>query len=313
MLIEIHDPSRILVLKCDRCQTIFEKMYETKRVKSERHFCSMKCVYEGRNPSPLHGRKTTRPCSQCGFSITRMTSFMKGKQHVFCGRECYTEWKKVNTPSEQVEAMMSDEARAKSKASLIALRSAPDYIHSWQDRKHTDETRVKLKASSVGKHDGALNGMYKRGHTETSRAKMSEAHSRNIVEGKAYIYGGSKHKSGWHTSSKGNDGQPMFYHSSWEEALMFHLDMDDNVMCYNFERLRIAYQYQGKKRHYVPDFLVTYSDGRRVLCEIKPKQFLDNEKTKLKAEAARAYCETNGIDVYEVLTGEDLRSRQIIE
>lgn len=104
----------------------------------------------------------------------------------------------------------------------------------------------------------------------------------------------------------------MFYHSSWEEALTRHLDVDDNVTSYQFERLRIPYYYQGKKRHYVPDFLVAYADGHRAMYEIKPKQFLNNEKTRLKAKAARAYCDANDVRDYEILTGEILRERGII-
>jgi hypothetical protein len=242
-----------------------------------------------------------------------LKSQLDGKMNLFCGRECFKLWKAANTPPDRAQAMMSDEARAKSKTSLIALRSASDYVHSWQDRKHTDETRAKLKASSVGKHDGMLNGMYKRGHTETSRAKMSEAHSYNIINGRGFIYGSTGHVSGWHTSSKGNAGEPMFYRSSWERSMMLHLDVDESVILYEHEKLRIPYYDTIKKRrHYVPDFLISYSDGCRALVEIKPKQFLDNEKTRLKAAAARAHCEANGIGTYEILTGEILRERGII-
>lgn len=240
---------------------------------------------------------------------------MEGKQHVFCDRECYAEWKKVNTPPEQVEAMMSDEARAKSKTSLIALRSDPDYVHSWQDRKHTEETKEKLRLSHAltGRSKGALNGMFERGHTEESCAKMSLAHSKNLVEGRGFVYGTTGHTSGWHTSSKGNAGAKMFYRSSWERDTMIHMDANDDVVSYGYESIRIPYYDTGnKKRHYVPDFLVIYSDGHRSLIEIKPKQFLDNEKTKLKAEAAHAYCEANSIEMYEILTGELLRERGII-
>ncbi len=315
MLIEIRDLSRVLVLKCDRCKTIFEKMYETKRASSERHFCSMKCVYEGRIPSPLHGRKTTRPCSWCGSSVTRMASFMEGKQHVLCDRECYAEWKKVYQHPNAIEALKRTVADPEFRA-FMSERAKERFAHDghpWVGRHHSEETKAQLRISSEGKHDGALNGMYKRSHTETSCAKMSEAHSKNLVEGRGFIYGTTGHTSGWHTSSKGNAGVKMFYRSSWERDTMLHFDADDDVVSYGYETIRIPYYDTGnKKRHYVPDFLVTYFDGHRSLIEIKPKQFLDNEKTKLKAEAARAYCEVNSIETYEILTGELLRERGII-
>ena len=199
-------PPRQLVLACDHCHSIFEWFYATDRAKQTKHFCSSKCVYAGRAASPLHGRKTTRPCSQCGKDITRMTSFMEGKQHIFCDRECLALWKSVNTSPARAQVMMTNEARAKAKATMVKVRSSPDYVHPMLDRQHTEETRAKIRDSGAGKHGGALNGMHGRGHTEESRAKMSESHSRNLVEGRGYVYGGSGHASGWHTSAKGNAG-----------------------------------------------------------------------------------------------------------
>lgn len=312
------NPPRKLVIECDNCHNLFERPNSTEFTKKTRHFCSNECWYlTSRGPKGSHGGETiTKKCGHCGKDVVRLASQSHGKLDFFCGRSCVSEYKKMHQDPRAIEALKrtTDDPEFRAFMSTHAKERFARDGHPWQDRKHTDETKEKLRLSHAisGRSKGQNNGMYERGHTEISRAKMSETHSRNIIEGKAYIYGGSKHKSGWHTSSKGNDEQPMFYHSSWEEALMFHFDEDKNVIRYVFERLRIAYYYQGKKRHYVPDFLVTYCDGRRSLIEIKPKQFLDNEKTKLKAEAAQIYCETNGIEKYEILTGEILRERGII-
>ncbi len=235
------------------------------------------------------------------------------KQDILCDRKCFKLWKAATTPPERVAAMSTPEARAKSLATIRAQRSAPDYVHPMLGHVFTDESLTKMRESAVGKHDGELNGMKGRNHREDSKEKMSDGHSQNLVDGKGFVYGGNGHVSGWHTSPKGNIGVRMFYRSSWERDMMFHLDSNDDVSSYGYECVRIPYyDIDNHKRNYVPDFLVTYSDGRRVLVEIKPKQFLDNEKTKLKADAAWLYCFANGIDVYEILTGEDLRSRQII-
>lgn len=208
--------------------------------------------------------------------------------------------------------MFTDEARAKSLVTIRAQRSAPDYIHPMLGRTHTEESRVKMQGSHKGKHNGPLNGMYGRNHDEEAKAKMSDAHTQLMIVGKRG-YGNNGHLNGWYTSSKGNDGQPMFYRSSWEKAMMLHLDADVNVVRYGYERVRIPYyDTRNNKRHYVPDFLIEYTDGSHVLCEIKPKQFLDNEKTRLKADAANAWCATHKTTRYEILTGEDLRCRNIL-
>ena len=240
---------------------------------------------------------------------------MEDKQYVFCDRECYAEWKKVHQHPNAIEALKRTAADPEFQA-FMSERAKERFAcdgHPWVGRNHSKETKAQLRISGKGKHDGAKNGMYGRNHRETSKEKMSEGHSRNLVEGRGYVYGGNGHVSGWHTSAKGNAGVKMFYRSSWERDTMLHLDANNDVISYGYETIRIAYYDTGnKRRHYVPDFFVTYSDGRRALIEIKPKQFLDNEKTRLKAEAARAHCEANGIQTYEILTGELLRERGII-
>ena len=242
-----------------------------------------------------------------------MTSFMEGKQHVYCDRDCMAVWRSENTPPERAQAMMTDDARAKSLATIRAQRSAPDYIHPMLGHVHTEKSRAKMRTSAEGKHDGELNGMYGRNHREDSKEKMSDGHSRNLVEGKGFMYGGSRHEKGWHTSVKGNDGQSMFYRSSWERAMMLHLDTDANVVRYGYESVCIPYHdTDNHKRNYVPDFLIEYVDGSCVLCEIKPKQFLDNEKTRLKADAANAWCDALKDHRYVILTGEDLRLQGIM-
>jgi hypothetical protein len=46
---------------------------------------------------------------------------------------------------------------------------------------------------------------------------------------------------------------------------------------------------------------------------VKPAQFIDNERTRLKAEAARAHCTQVGISIYRLLVREDLESMGILE
>ncbi len=243
-----------------------------------------------------------------------MTSFMKNKKDIFCDRSCFSEHKKVHQHPNAVEALKRTAADPAFRAFMsehAKKRIARDG-HPMLGRKHSEESLEKMRTSHEGKHDGPLNGMHGRNHIEEAKVKMSDAHTKLMIAGKRG-YGSNGHLNGWHTSTKGNDGQPMFYRSSWERDMMLYLDSNDDVSSYGYECVRIPYyDIDNHKRNYVPDFLVTYSDSRRVLIEIKPKQFLDNEKTVLKAEAARVYCAVNGIDTYEVLTGEDLRIRNIL-
>ena len=56
---------------------------------------------------------------------------------------------------------------------------------------------------------------------------------------------------------------------------------------------------EGEREHlrrYVPDFLVTYNDGRRLLIEVKPACHVDAAVNLAKFAAARDYCSKNGLE-----------------
>lgn len=244
-----------------------------------------------------------------------MTSYMEGKQNIFCDRTCLSEYKKVHQHPNAIEALKRTAADPDFQAHMS--KSAKERLardgHPMLGRKHSERSLEKMRASHEGKHDGSLNGMYGRNHDEEAKAKMSDAHTKLMIAGKQG-YGNNGHINGWHTSTKGNDGEPMFYRSSWEKAMMIHLDADPNVVGYGYERVRIPYYDTGnKRRYYVPDFLIEHTDGSHVLCEIKPKQFLDNEKTKLKEICAKAWCAQFKSHSYQLLTGDDLKQRGILD
>jgi len=93
---------------------------------------------------------------------------------------------------------------------------------------------------------------------------------------------------------------------------MEHLDVNPNVSSWDYECIRIPYYYENNKRWYVPDFLIEFSDGRKEIWEIKPKELIDTTANKLKSEAALKFCPENGINDYYVLTRDELKSRGIL-
>jgi hypothetical protein len=125
---------------------------------------------------------------------------------------------------------------------------------------------------------------------------MSETKSRKIAAGE---YDKSKWaKKGEFFASKAQRLIP--YRSSWELRAIEMLEADPTVESFRFEPMRIPYLYgiredgSEQKRHYIPDFIVTYSDGRRVMVEVKPHCYVDTAVNRAKAEAAREYCSEVG-------------------
>jgi len=210
---------------------------------------------------------------------------------------------------------MTDEVKAK-----IGKETKERYktqSHPFLGRRHTEESKAKmsLEQTSSGRSKGSNNPMYGKHHTDDAKASMSEKHSLAFVEGRRKQYGKNGHKHGTYTSSK--TGIEMTYRSSWELATMKWLDANPDVQTYSYESLRIPYwilELSGvkQKRHYVPDFLVTFTDARKELWELKPAAFSNNTKTEIKQIAAKTWCFDNSVALYRLLSKEQLKQLGIL-
>ena len=89
-------------------------------------------------------------------------------------------------------------------------------------------------------------------------------------------------------------------------------DMAPLVETWDYECVRIPYVYNEHKRWYVPDFLVTYTDGHREVWEVKPEEFIRSEKNVLKTEAGHAWCAENGVACYRTITGHTMQTMKFV-
>lgn len=128
--------------------------------------------------------------------------------------------------------------------------------------------------------------------TEETKRKIGAANS--VIISQLYLDGGMSWSKGHYLSSKTK--RDCYYRSSWELRYMKQLDEDQNVAWWEYEPLRIPYEFEGNPHHYVPDFVVTYIDGRRELQE------MGREYTKstlpigaAKSQAGREWAQKNGL------------------
>jgi len=119
-------------------------------------------------------------------------------------------------------------------------------------------------------------------------------------------FAAQKPRSAGHRGTKGlfhsvKSGEWVFTDSVYEFAWASRLDSDDAVLSFRRCTHRIPYSSNGRLRHYVPDFIVSYSDGRTEIHEVKPARFLSDGVVKEKAEAGRAFCASIGASYRMVL------------
>jgi len=93
------------------------------------------------------------------------------------------------------------------------------------------------------------------------------------------------------------------FDSGLEERMMVRLEGDADVVKW-MKRHGISIPWIDGQRHqrrYVPDFIVEYSDGRRVIIEVKDPSRIDSDDVKRKRKAAEMWCKQRGME-YELAT-----------
>jgi hypothetical protein len=92
--------------------------------------------------------------------------------------------------------------------------------------------------------------------------------------------------------------------SSYETRYAEILEDDSEVIRFKYEPFAIEYEFEGVKRFYTPDFLVTY-DNRDELVEVKPERMVEYGRNPIKIETAKEYCNKHDL-FFKVITEEDL-------
>lgn len=66
------------------------------------------------------------------------------------------------------------------------------------------------------------------------------------------------------------NGKPVWWESQLERDFLYLLEIDDDVVSYYEQPLRIPYRLNGKQHFYTPDFLVNRKSERQIV-EVKPE------------------------------------------
>ena len=93
------------------------------------------------------------------------------------------------------------------------------------------------------------------------------------------------------------------YDSDLERRMMVRLEADATVKKW-MKRHGLSIPWidgQKHQRRYVPDFIVEYEDGRKVLIEVKDPSRMDSDDVKRKRKAAEIWCKQRGME-YELAT-----------
>lgn len=158
----------------------------------------------------------------------------------------------------------------------------------WHDHAPLDE-KMNWRNSIATSVAGFGNPFFGKKHSEKSCSRMSLTRSLGISEGRIGAQRGIK---GLYESSKMD--HKMRYDSFYEFVRMQMLDDDNEVISWTKNHgIRIAYEFNGERKTYVPDFLISY-DSKIVLEEIKGYELYEKKIAKYKA--LEEYAKHAGIE-----------------
>lgn len=265
-------------------------------------------------------------CLECGRVFNTMINWTHLRTHGMTAEDYYIKYPDVHTWSSDfiakkskrsIEIMKKNWAKPKFREMMLGVskvngkrysfleagkptRFTCDQVRernlkSWKD----PEYRKKMLEVISSNGSKVMNELW-HGSSESSkrfRVMMSKVASNNlkrmwrddakfrevaILAPKYTVY-----MSGYFYSDK-NDSF-LFHRSSYELMAYAILDMCDNVVKYEVEALRIPYtSEEGVEHLYVPDITAYLIDGRIKVIEVKPDNFV--EENRCKFEAAREYC-----------------------
>jgi hypothetical protein len=141
---------------------------------------------------------------------------------------------------------------------------------------------------------------FMKAHAERSSERMKKL----WYEGKFdqllfYSYG----NYGWYDSNKAGK---IFYRSSLELRLYKLLDLWEDVISYDVEKVRIKYEFNGCYATYIPDIRVWWKGGIIELIEVKPIRKMEDPLNMRKFKVANDFCDNNANYEFTVITDENL-------
>lgn len=226
-----------------------------------------------------------RPTCKCGCG--KAVRFFGGKfmdwfgHHFFAGRPKSPEQKIKISKFHKGRKLPEEHKKKIAKGVRHRLDTDPDIRQrmsaATKGRKRTLEQRKKMSVSRLAG--------FASGKIVINREKISETMAN------MYVNDGFKWSKGKHESPK--TGKTHWYRSSWEKTFMELLDADDRVVSWLSEWTKIPYTLDGKRRLYVPDFLVTNDSGQKFLIEVKPYELRDRPMNLAKKDVASDLCTQN--------------------
>jgi hypothetical protein len=279
---------------------------EFKTLKLYPFVCSV-CSTEGF--STIRKRSKAEVCSKACFK-----NFMKFRMTLsnpFKGRKHSEETKRILSKKKRGVKLGPCPAKSEALRNRWALYRAahPRPINEKRERKPWTQERLAALRERIKKfwtpeqREAASKRMKRFRHTDEGKRKIAESNSRrgcsDATRKKMSLSISNLHKNkrenyqyvGFLNTRFGNIG----YRSVYEKIALEVLESNDQILFVETEPFLIPYTFNGREKHCLPDFFITYKDGTKKLLEVKSTYYIRMPISQAKISAMKTYCQTNNI------------------
>lgn len=103
----------------------------------------------------------------------------------------------------------------------------------------------------------------------------------------------------------------VFFRSSYEAIYCYYLDNHPDIEWFSFEAFKIPYEFEGKNRFYIPDFLIKWhGNDQLAVVELKADFMKDDEQVLLKSEFMKNFAKSSDMS-FSMLVCDDIQKLNI--
>ena len=286
-------------VKCEICGNLFKGLAGHLKVKHNISTSEYKIIY----PNALTlsedfynkiKENKIKDCIVCGIKFSQ-----KDIRSLTCGKECRYKYRSsliIGTKrSDNYKILVCKNCK---KENYLIRYTDGDYFCN-RDCYNENHSVVKKDIKCKYKKCSKIFSIYEK---QKNRKYCSrDCYKLDYNEDRINFNSNSKYKKGYYISIRDNNNK--WFDSSYELSRMKQLDLDDNVMEWSRNDIKIKYTGEDNKEHtYTPDILIKYNDGLIVIEEIKGRI---TRRDILKMEAAIPYLEKMNIK-YKIVQKNDI-------
>jgi len=170
--------------------------------------------------------------------------------------------------------------------------------HNYRGKTKETDLTVALRTTKMIQNEKWLESTFKKGQKAWNKCSTDVEYLQKLFKRTKLSLKTSGIKKGKYESQK--SGILFYYDSGWELERMKFYDAEPSISSWSRCDDLIPYiDTNGQKRHYNPDFIIKYGEGKIRIEEIKGGRF--GESTHCKLQAANEYYKNIGYE-YIVIT-----------